>query len=219
MTQSNNFRIGNLADANHCIRDLVALSTLPALWAGGDLPRVAQGIGDCLFGMLRPVLVYVGLKDPAGALTAEVARANEGWLNASDTSETARVLAPWLTLRESHEARVILNPLGAGMARILVVPIGMEGRYGYLAAVSQLINFPNDVERLLLGVAANQAAIAVQNVHLLAALVQSETHSKTTLGLKDRVRKLLHDEANDVARIRADLADLLANGGDGTQQT
>lgn len=176
-------------------------------------------MGDCLFGMLRPVLVYVGLKDASGALATEVARASAGWLNASDTRETARVLSPWLTLRESHEARVILNPLGAGMARILVVPLGMDGRYGYLATVSQLINFPNDVERLLLGVAANQAAIAVQNMHLLAALVQSESHSKTTVHLKDRVRKLLHDEANDIARIRADLADLLAAENDGAQQS
>lgn len=208
----NGFRINNLGDANQCIRDLVALSTLPALWAGGDMQRIADGVGDALFGMLRPILVYTNLKDATGQTAAEVARTGNGLLTPADTSEAARVLSPWLKVSESREARVIYNPIGAGMARILVVPIGLNAQFGYLAAVSQLINFPNDAERLLLNVAANQAAIAVQNVHLLAALAHSEAHSKITLSLTDRVRKLLHDDANDLARIRADLADLLGGG-------
>lgn len=208
----NAFCVGNLADANHCIRDLVALSTLPAIWAGGDMQRVAHGLGDALFGMLRPILVYVGLKSATGEIVAEVARATNGWLSTTDTGETARVLAPWFNLCESREARVIVNPVGPGMARILVMPIGVDGKLGFIATVSQLFNFPNDVERLLLGVAANQAAIAVQNVHLLAALAQNESHTLASTGLKDRVRKLLHDETNDVAHIRADLADLLGGG-------
>lgn len=213
----NAFRIRNLVDANHCIRDLVALSTLPAIWAGGDVHRVAQGMGDALFGMLRPILVYVSVKDAAGAVATEVARADSGWLASADTGETARLLGPWLKLHATGEARVIHNPIGAGMARILVVPIGVDARFGLVAAVSSLINFPNDVERLLLNVAANQAAIAVQNVHLLATIAQSQSHTQASVGLKERVRKLLHDEASDVARMRADLADLLA-GGDEAQK-
>lgn len=214
----NALRIRNLTDANHCIRDLVALSTLPAIWAGGDVQRVAQGMADALFGMLRPIMVYVGVKDAAGEVATEVARAESGWLAPADTHETARVLAPWLKLHATDEACVIHNPIGAGMARILVVPIGLDARFGSVAAVSQLINFPNEIERLLLNVAANQAAIAVQNVHLLATIAQSQSHTQATLSLKERVRKLLHDEANDIARVRADLAELLAGGDDEAQK-
>lgn len=214
----NAFRIRSLVDANHCIRDLVALSTLPAIWAGGDVQRVAQGMGDALFGMLRPIVLYVGVNDATGALATEVARAESGWLSPADAQETARVLAPWLKPHAMNEARVIHNPMGTGMARILVVSIGLDARFGFVAAVSQLINFPNEVERLLLNVAANQAAIAVQNVHLLTAIAQSQTHAQASMGLKERVRKLLHDEAGDIARMRADLAELLAGGEDEAQK-
>lgn len=214
----NAFRIRNLVDANHCIRDLVALSTLPAIWAGGDVHGVAKGMGDALFGMLRPIMVYVGIKDAAGAVATEVVRADNGWLASAETQETARLLDPWLKLHAAGEARVIHNPLGAGMARILVVPIGLEAGFGFVAAVSPLINFPNDIDRLLLHVAANQAAIAVQNVHLLATIAQTQSHTQAGIGLKERVRKLLYDEASDVARMRADLADLLAGGDDDEAQ-
>lgn len=215
----NTFRIRDLVEANHCIRDLVALSTLPAIWAGGDVQRVARGVGDALFGMLRPTMVYVGIKDEAGTVATEVARSATGWLAPADTEEAARLLGPWLKLHAASEARVIHNPLGAGMARVLVVPIGLDARFGLIAAVSQLVNFPNEVERLLLNVAANQAAIAVQNVQLMAAIAKSHSHAQATLGLKERVRKLLHDEASDIARMRADLTELLASGdGDEAQK-
>ena len=40
-------------DLRRCVRDLVALSALPAVWVSFDTARVAESLADVLLGMLR----------------------------------------------------------------------------------------------------------------------------------------------------------------------
>lgn len=203
-------KINDLVDANRCIRDLVALSMSPAVWGGGDCLRAAQGIADTLFSILRPTLVYVSLVDN-GATTAEVVRTAKGWCSDEEEGEIARVLAPWLREHDINEARVIHDPIEPGMARLFVMPIGAHGHYGFLAVVSPLVRFPDEVDRLLLSVAASQAAMAVQNTRLIARVEHSETQQRAASSLKVRLQQLLDDEAADLTRMRANLASLLNN--------
>src|SRR5712664_2970633 len=60
------------------LRDLVALSALPAAWIGRDPATVAAGLADTLIGLLRLDFAFVRLRDPSGAGAVSAARGN-GW--------------------------------------------------------------------------------------------------------------------------------------------
>src|SRR5438874_11169002 len=69
---------GAMPESSHlrrCLRDLVALAALPALWAGRDPPHIAESLADVLLSLLRSDLVYVGLKGLPDGIAIEAARA------------------------------------------------------------------------------------------------------------------------------------------------
>ena len=47
------------------LRDLVALSTIPAAWVGRDPPAIAAGLADVLVGALHLDFAFVRLCDPS----------------------------------------------------------------------------------------------------------------------------------------------------------
>ena len=57
-----------------CFRDIVALSTLPAMWSGADPRRIAESLASSLFTTLDPALVYVGISPPVGEPPISVAQ-------------------------------------------------------------------------------------------------------------------------------------------------
>src|SRR3954468_4777202 len=60
------------------LRDLVALSTIPAAWVGRDPPAVAAGLAETLVGLLGLDFAYVRLSDPSGEGAVEVTR-GDAW--------------------------------------------------------------------------------------------------------------------------------------------
>src|ERR1700735_1910878 len=48
-------------ELRRCIRDLVALSNLPAMWKGYEPGRIAESAASALVSMLGAIFVYVGL--------------------------------------------------------------------------------------------------------------------------------------------------------------
>jgi formate hydrogenlyase transcriptional activator len=58
--------------------------------------------------------------------------------------------------------------VGDGDVSIIAVPLGVQGEIGVIVAGSERADFPVQTERLLLGVAANQAAIVLQEARLLS---------------------------------------------------
>jgi hypothetical protein len=70
-------RVDTDADVLHLregLRDLVALSAIPAVWIGSEPPVVAAGLADTLVGLLQLDFAFVRLSDPGGAGAVEVAR-------------------------------------------------------------------------------------------------------------------------------------------------
>src|SRR5689334_22162 len=45
--------------SDNALRDVVALSTLPAIWTGAEPVRIAESLAAALFTMLEPEFVYV----------------------------------------------------------------------------------------------------------------------------------------------------------------
>jgi signal transduction histidine kinase len=144
------------------LRDLVALSTIPAAWVGRDPPAVAAGLADTLIGLLQLDFAFVRLCDPSGAGAVDVTRGN-GWKRFPEWLERHPAKSGRLSAKE------ILPDVGGGVepCRGVVIPIGVNADGGVVAAASDRTDFPTEIDQLLLSLAANHAATAFQSARLV----------------------------------------------------
>src|SRR5216684_3002267 len=156
------------------MRDLVAFSALPAVWAGYQPPQVAEGLADVLLSTLRLDMVYLRLRGQTDEQEIEVARTAGRPTTTDQTRGIGRALAPWLAGATTDSAPFIPNPVGRGTVRLGVVPIGCDSEDGVIVAGSQRTDFPGEEDRLLLTVGANQAAAVLQRQRAEGALRESE---------------------------------------------
>src|ERR1700756_3635973 len=87
---------GETRPLRRTMRDLVALSALPALWAGYRPLQVAEGLAEVLLSALRLDLVYISLPRQAGGQVIEVPRTAEGPAPADKARDIGRALGLWL---------------------------------------------------------------------------------------------------------------------------
>src|SRR3954471_12450650 len=102
------------------MRDLVALSALPAVWAGYQPRQVAEGLADVLLSTLRLDLVYLRLPGQTEGQEIEVARTAGRPATPHQNRDVGRALAPWLGGGGADPAPSIPNPAGGGTARLVV---------------------------------------------------------------------------------------------------
>jgi signal transduction histidine kinase len=180
-----------------CVRDLVALSTLPEVWIDYGPLGIAESLADVLLSTLY--LDFVFVRCPTDGSTLEVARFN----HPSETTDQAplirKALGPWLEREGSNPPPSLPNPLGSGTMRLASAPIGREGEYAVVVAGSQRADFPTQTERLLLGVGANQAAIVLARTRAEEALKEADRRkaeqARETAILEERNRMAgeIHD--------------------------
>src|SRR2546429_8632597 len=96
------------------MRDLVALSALPAVWAGYQPRQVAEGLADVLLKTLRLDLVYLRLPGQTEGPEIEVARTAGRPATPDQTRDIGRALAPCLDGGTADSAPSFLNPIGGG---------------------------------------------------------------------------------------------------------
>jgi PAS domain S-box-containing protein len=141
------------------MRDLVALSTLPAVWSGLGREAIARSLSDVLLSTLSLDLIYVRLGGKV-RIGIEVVRSKR---SDSAPDETAKAsLAQLLNSGHLEAASTIPNPFGSGTLRVASVRFGTGNDHGILVACSANAGFPTEQDRLLLSVGANQMAIVVQ---------------------------------------------------------
>jgi PAS domain S-box-containing protein len=150
-----------LADPNElrrCIRDLVALSTLPAGWLKYDMRQIGGSMVAALVSMLDADFVFIALLDQGDQINTELARgslAPEGLKRVQALLQREKA-----TLGSGRE--FILSDTSDGRdLHVVTAPIGFGGD-AILAAGSRRDTFPSRTERLILNTGANQAAIAFQ---------------------------------------------------------
>ncbi len=124
---------------------------LPALQAGGEPREIVSALLDALVGMLRLAFVCVRLNDPEAEGSIEMMRFAESLAGAAEAD------------------------LSLASARL-----GLQGEIGILVAGSQKPDFPADTDRLLLNVAVNQAAIALQKAHVSAERKRADEARRAT---------------------------------------
>jgi PAS domain S-box-containing protein len=146
------------SELRRCIRDLLALSTLPAILKTFDPHRIADSVATALASMLDSDFVYVLLPGKRDDPPIEIARS--GKRMSADSLAAIRAALRDVSPTPSSELAV-LNPIGEGVVRIVSAPIGF-GDDAIIVVGSRRADFPTAAQRLLLGIAANEATIALQ---------------------------------------------------------
>src|SRR4051812_36092529 len=177
------------------LRDLVALSTIPAAWVGRDPPAVAAGLADTLVGLLGLDFAFVRLCDPSGAGAVDVTR-GDAW------KRFPQWLERHLATRGRLSSRAIIPDVGGGLepCRGVVIPIGVNADGGLVAASCDRTDFPTEADQLLLSLAANHAATAFQSARLIHERETAEeklrkAHSELELKVAERTADLRRSEA------------------------
>ena len=146
-----------------CINDLISVLALPARWAGREPSQILGTLLDVLLGMLRLDFAYARLNDSIGGTPVEMVRLAGPRNLSAQPQEIGQLLNPWLTGDPRTSPLMMPNPIGKGEISIASFKLGLQDEVGVLLAGSQRADFPTETERLLLGVAANQAAIGLHN--------------------------------------------------------
>lgn len=157
-----------------CLRDVVALSTLPALWVDATPSQIATYLADALWSMLRVELVYVRLAGSATEPAFEVGRLADAPSQAAVGRALGETLAPWVADAAHGDPVLVPHPQGSGSLQLLIMPLGTGRASGCIAVGAAHAEFPNDTDRLLLRVAANQASLAVRSAGRFAEQQRAE---------------------------------------------
>jgi PAS domain S-box-containing protein len=163
---------GPEADAlrlRRALRDLVALSTVPAAWVGREPPAIAAGLADVLVNSLHLDFAFVRLCDSNGGAAVEVARGS-AW----------PAFPEWLQYHLAVNGRLsrseIVRDIGGDAQRCcgIVISVGVAAEGGLVAAACDRTDFPTEIDQLLLSVAANHAATAFRTARAEEVIRESE---------------------------------------------
>ena len=186
----------DVARLRGCLNDLVSVMALPALWAGGGPTRIVTTLLDALVEMLNLAFVFVRLDDPEGGPSVEMARVAEsleGTVGVPGIREAIDSSLGDAPLSWPSHARLTIGSVNLWVAS---ARLGLHGEIGGVIAGSQRLDFPVQSERLLLDVAANQAAVGLQQARRLGE------QRRVARELDDRVAQRTRElaEANDALR-------------------
>ncbi|MDB5561599.1 MAG: hypothetical protein JWN11_1017 [Hyphomicrobiales bacterium] len=148
-------RLSDPDELQRSIRDLAALSALPAAWAGLSSEEICESMARTLLAMLDAELVLVTMG--GAGITAAHTRLGSarGMLQ-----PLKQVLRPWLEERSPDRSSLIPNPFGSGDLKIVATPIGFRERAAIVVGVGDR-RFPSSHQQLLLNFIANQTATAL----------------------------------------------------------
>jgi PAS domain S-box-containing protein len=145
-----------------CINDLISVLALAAIWSGSESSQMLGTLLDSLLAILRLDFAGARLNHSIDGSPIEVVRLAQRQHLSAQSQEVGRALGPWLSGDQTASRLVIPNPAGQGEVTIASFSLGLQDEIGVLVAGSRRADFPTDVELVLLRVAANQAAIGLQ---------------------------------------------------------
>lgn len=146
----------DVTSLQRCINDLVSVVALPALWAGASPEKIVSLLIETLSGMLELDFVYARFGASSGAPTTLL----HGPAANSPSNLLEQLDASFKEHEQSWAPRRV--QVGGGEFTLMPLRLGLLTEPGLLVAGCRRADFPRQTESLLLTVAANQAAIALQ---------------------------------------------------------
>jgi PAS domain S-box-containing protein len=158
------------------LNDLVSIMALPALWAGGEPPEIVTTLVDALVGTLPLAFIFARVNDPDGGSPFETVRVAESMEGRAREIRRAIDLSLGNAASNSPlHSRIFIGDVQLALAS---ARLGLQGEIGVLVAGSETTDFPAQTEQLILDVAANQAAIALQQARLLTERTRRANESE-----------------------------------------
>lgn len=140
----------DVSELRRCIRDLVALSSLPGIWVKANADQIGDSLAQLMVSILdidcacvfvgTPALEAVQFHDRAGRLDLDFAL---------------------LRSRCTSNVTIDFNDPRHGAFKASCVPLGRDAGSAVIA-ISRRSDFPTDTEQMLIRVGANQAATAIE---------------------------------------------------------
>ncbi len=190
------------------MRDLVALSALPATWTGLSEEEIARSLADALLGMLSLDFVYVRFAGPADQSEFEAIRTK----HAADDAHAAAIraaIAPLLHRDDAESPTSIPDPLGSGRLHVAITRFGIGEDTGLLITASPNAEFPIESDRHLLDIGANQTTIVLGRKNTEAALKAREERYRVLVTATSDVVYLMNADWSEMQPL--DGRDLVAS--------
>jgi len=148
------------------LNDLGSILALPAVWAGAEPSQIVSTLADTLREILHLSFVFVRLRALDGTPSIEIMRIADSFAGTDRAREIRDAIDASLgdaspKPRSRSTTRVGEVDLSVASARL-----GLDGEIGLMVAGSHRPDFPAHTERLVLDIAANQAAIGLQQAYL-----------------------------------------------------
>ena len=210
-----------------CINDLVSVLALPATWTGGAPSQIVGNSLDALLNMLSLDFIYARLRASTETGFTEIVRVGSTWESEPRPEEIGVKLQPWLENDSEKMPVVVRNLFGKPTITLVPFQLGMYAEIGVIVAGSQRTDFPQQTERLVLNIGANQAAIGLQESGLLSAqkrvaseldqrvaqrtaeLAASNEELRKEIVERESVEERLRQEETELKRIEAHKAAIL----------
>lgn len=167
-----------------CISDLLSVLAIQAISRGREPRQVIGALLEVLVGTLRLDLAYAEFKVARGVAPIALARFSQPPAPNDLRREIRASVDTWLRDQSQTSPRVVRCQSTDGDLFLALVKLGIYAQIGWLLACSRREDFPTQTESLILGVAANQAVIGVQQAQLLS----QQTHVAQELERKVRQR-------------------------------
>jgi PAS domain S-box-containing protein len=180
-----------------CINSLVKVMALPATWRSRDPSEILTSFADSLMGTLGLDFFYATLTMDVDKKPLEVLRVGPSHRK----NEIRQSIDHWLNQGPLDGPSGIPSKIGDQEISIFPMRMGAIGDMGFLATGSRRLGYPDQTESLVLGVAANQLAIALQQA--LPLDEQARLAREVDRQVAERTRQLA--ESNEELRLQAEL--------------
>ena len=149
-----------------CLNDLMGILTLPAIWSGREQEHIVSTLLDAVSRVLELDFVYAHLNVPDGK-RIEMIRIADPENTGIDNDGLRKMLRLWLRNEPGARPSVLRGPDEDSQFGLAAFGLGADERMGVFVAGSTRYGFPGKSERLLLNVAANEAAVGLREAQLL----------------------------------------------------
>ena len=149
-----------------CIGDLISVSAIQAISRGSEPGHIIGSLLEVLVGTLRLHLAYAEFKVTDIGIPIALSRFSQPPRSNNLPREIRACVDAWLVDRTRTSPFVVRRRSAGRDLSLTIVSLGLRTEIGWLLVCSPRDDFPTQTERLILGVAANQAVIGLQQAKL-----------------------------------------------------